>query len=79
MFLNFIKKGVILMNSKEDIKILRELGKKMALIASYGIHKEKEVVWKNVNDLKQERPVVWINEIPWHEMNYNDELTLKNN
>ena len=29
-----------------------------------------------MNDLKSKRPTVWINEIPWHEMNVDDELTL---
>ncbi len=29
------------------------------------------------NDLKSKRPMVWINEVPWHEMNVNDELTLR--
>ena len=34
-------------------------------------------MWQKLNDLNQERPMVWINEIPWHEMNVNDELTVQ--
>ncbi len=30
-----------------------------------------------MNDLESVRPMLWINEIPWHEMNYDDELTLR--
>ena len=59
--------------------ILRHLGTKIAEIAVLPIHKEKSLMWQKMNDLKQERPMVWINEIPWHEMNVNDELTLRTN
>jgi hypothetical protein len=30
-----------------------------------------------MNSLKSERPVVWVNELPWNEMNVDDELTLQ--
>jgi len=63
--------------SSEDKKILRQLAQKKAEIASLSIHKEKIKMWKDLNSLKEVRPLVWINEIPWHEMNFNDELTLK--
>lgn len=62
--------------TKEDQNILRKLGEEIAEIASLPIHKEKAKLWQNLNDLKSKRPMVWINEIPWHEMNVNDELTL---
>jgi hypothetical protein len=57
--------------------ILRELGDEIAEISALPVHKEKAVLWKRLNDLEAVRPMVWINEIPWHEMNVNDELTLK--
>jgi hypothetical protein len=34
-------------------------------------------MWTRLNEMNPERPMLWINEIPWHEMNVNDELTLK--
>ena len=32
-----------------------------------------------MNDLEPVRPLVWINEVPWHEMDVNGELTLQTN
>lgn len=57
--------------------VLRQLGEEITHIASLCIHKQKVDLWTNLNDLKAKRPMVWINEIPWNEMNVNDELTLK--
>jgi len=62
--------------SKHEKEVLRRLGNRIAEIASHPVHKEKARLWQKMNDLEQERPMVWINEIPWHEMNVNDELTL---
>lgn len=63
--------------SKKDKDILKELAIQKAEIAELTIHKEKIELWKKLNSLKKVRPLIWINEIPWHEMNFNDELTLK--
>jgi len=60
----------------EDKKILRELAKEKAQIAEDRVHKEKISLWKDLNSLKDTRPLVWINEIPWHEMNVNNQLKL---
>jgi len=38
---------------------------------------EKARLWQKLNDLQSERPMVWINEICWNEMNVNGELTLR--
>jgi hypothetical protein len=59
-----------------EIDILKSLAEEWANIASLPVHKENARLWQKLNDLESERPLVWINEIPWHEMNYNDELTL---
>jgi len=60
-----------------DKNILRSLGEEIAKISSLPVHKEKAELWRRMNDLDSVRPMVWINEIPWNEMNVNDELTLK--
>ncbi len=65
---------ILTVNEKE---VLRSLGRKIAEIAALPVHREKARLWQKMNDLQQERPMVWINEIPWHEMNVNDELTLR--
>lgn len=31
-------------------------------------------MWKKLNGLEKVKPMIWINEIPWHEMNIDDEL-----
>ena len=62
---------------QNDRPILRQLAEKLAEIAALPIHKEKMEMWRRLNDLGQVRPMVWINEIPWHEMNVNDELSLR--
>ena len=63
--------------TKKEKDVLRRLGAKIAEIAALPVHDEKACLWQKMNDLHQERPMVWINEIPWHEMNVNDELTLQ--
>ena len=60
----------------KDREILRSLADTIAGIARLPIHREKSLLWQRLNDKRPERPMVWINEIPWHEMNVNDELTL---
>jgi len=60
-----------------EIVVLRSLAEELARIASLPGHQEKSVLWQRMNDLESDRPMVWINEIPWHEMNYNEELTLR--
>lgn len=62
---------------KPDIDLLRGLAGELAEAAASPIHQEKALLWRRLNDLDSVRPMVWINEIPWHEMNVNDELTLR--
>ena len=60
-----------------DRDILRRLAGELAAIAALPIHKEKAWLWQKLNDLESVRPMVWINEICWNEMNMDDELTLR--
>lgn len=64
------------MTYKEEIEVLRELAKEKADLASEARNEVSEDLWTQVNDLKSEKPAVFINELPWHEMNVNNELTL---
>lgn len=61
----------------KDRDILRTLGAKKAEIALMPIHRERELLWNKLNDLRPERPMIQIYQIPWNEMNVDDELTLK--
>jgi len=60
-----------------DKDVLRGLAEELAKIASLPVHKEKAALWQRLNDLDSVRPMVWINEICWNEMNVDDELTLR--
>lgn len=61
---------------RHDREVLQELAEKIANIAALPIHNEKIKMWKKVNSLKSKKPMVWINNIPWHEMGVEDELKL---
>jgi len=61
---------------QEEIDVLRMLAEEWASIADLPVFKEKARLWQKLNDLESERPMVWINEIPWHEMNFKNELSL---
>jgi len=63
--------------SPRDKDILRRLAGELAAIVSLPVHREKAVLWQKLNDLESARPMVWINEVCWHEMNVGDELTLQ--
>ena len=63
--------------SSKDKEILRRLAAELAEIAALPIQTETMKLWQKLNDLESERPMVWINEVCWHEMNVDDELTLQ--
>ena len=60
-----------------DRQIVRDLAGRYYNIALSDKNAERVDLYKGVNDLKMIRPVVLINEIPWHEMNIDGELDLK--
>jgi len=63
--------------SQQDRSILRLLADQVAGIATLPIHAETIEGWKSINALEPSKPMVWINEIPWHEMDIDHELTLQ--
>jgi hypothetical protein len=65
------------MFSAQDKDVLRRLVAQQAEIAALPVHKEKAEMWRKMNDLEPVRPMVWLNEVCWHEMNLDDELTLQ--
>lgn len=58
-----------------DVEVLRELGRRVAEIAALPVQQETIAHWKALNALRPVRPMVAIDQIPWHEMNVDDELT----
>lgn len=63
--------------SGRDQDILGKLIERKSEIASNTCHAQKKRLWQELNDLKPRRPMVWINEIPWGEMEVNNELQLR--
>ena len=63
-----------MVTSKEK-NILRELAKHYVEIASDEINREREARIRQINGLLADRPPVWIDEIPWHEMDIDAQLT----
>ena len=61
----------------KDMDIFRRLATEIATIAALPMHREKARLCQKLNDLESERPMVWINEIPWHEMDVDHKLTLQ--
>lgn len=62
---------------QEDKDILRALAEELAVATALPVHGEKAELWRHLNELDSARPMVWINEICWNEMNVDDELTLR--
>ena len=65
------------MPSKQDVAIIRELAAQVAEIAALPVQEEKRRLWRALNGLKPERPMVAIDQVCWNEMNIDDELTLR--
>ena len=57
-----------------DRQVLRELGKRMADLSALAIQEERRGLWAKVNQLESARPVVWVFEVPWIEMDVDGEL-----
>jgi hypothetical protein len=61
----------------QDRAILRELASQVAEIAALPVQRETIALWKALNGLRPVRPMVMIDQVCWHEMNVNDELTMR--
>ncbi len=63
--------------SSHDSKVLKELAYQKAEIAALPQQQETIRLWKKLNGLQAERPMVMIDQLPWHEMDVDDELRLQ--
>jgi len=63
--------------SVHDRDILRKLAQRKAEIAALPIQQERKKMWARLNRLEKVKPMVWLNETPWHEMGASDQLTLQ--
>ena len=60
-----------------DRRILRELGRRKAEIAALPIQDERRGLWSDLNQLRSRLPMVWLFEVPWHELGDSGELALR--
>jgi len=60
---------------EKDRKILRELAERTAEIAALPVQDEKRRLWRALNGLKPERPMVAIDQVCWNEMNIDGKLS----
>ena len=60
----------------KDITILRELARQKMEIAALPVQQEKKRLWKRLNALRPERPMVRIDQLCWNEMEVDGELQL---
>ncbi|GHV81355.1 hypothetical protein AGMMS49944_31460 [Spirochaetia bacterium] len=62
---------------EKDRTILRELAARVAEIAALPVQEEKRRLWRKLNGLQPERPMVTIDQVRWDEMNIDNKLTLR--
>ena len=62
---------------RKDSDILKRLCTEYAMLSAQKINRERADLWRKLNQLKSVRPMVCMDQIPWHEMNVNDELTIQ--
>ncbi len=56
---------------------MRELGRQVAEIATSPVNEEYAELHMRMVNLEMVKPLIYVYEIPWHEMDVGDELTLK--
>ena len=61
---------------EKDRDILRGLAGQLGEIASLPVQEEKRRLWRALNGLRPERPMVSIDQVCWNEMNIDGKLTL---
>jgi len=67
------EKEIVLTQFERDT--LRRLGETVIAYGREDAALGKARLWSDMNSLDAKRPMVWINEIPWHEMDVDGELT----
>lgn len=63
--------------SPEDKQTLRELGGRLAEIGSLPIQEKRKALWTRLNRLEEVKPMVWLNDVCWNEMEVDHELSLQ--
>ncbi len=64
------------MIAQHDRTVLRKLASEVARVAALPVQEEKRSLWRKLNSLRPERPLVMIDQVCWNEMELDGELTL---
>ena len=59
--------------SEKERTVLRRLAEQQAEIGSLPVQQETARQWARLNGLRPGKPLVWINEICWHELEATDD------
>jgi hypothetical protein len=62
---------------RNDRQILRELGTQIAEISALPAQLETTALWRSLNGLRPGRPMVAIDQLPWHELRDEPELAIR--
>jgi len=54
--------------ANSDKEVLRELGRRKREIGELPVQQETTELWRKLNGLEDVRPLVWMTELPWHEI-----------
>jgi hypothetical protein len=65
------------MPNTHDKNIISSLAAEVAEIAALPVQEQKRELWRKLNGLKPDRPMVMIDQVCWNEMKVDDELTLR--
>jgi hypothetical protein len=63
--------------SEKDKIVLRELAENIANLAVLPIQQQRKEMWSDLNELKETKPMIWIDEVCWNEIDLNGELRLR--
>ena len=63
--------------SDHDRTVLRHLAARKAEIAALPIQKENRKLWMRLNRLQPVKPLIWVNEVCWQEMDVGGEWALQ--
>ncbi|HYA44392.1 MAG TPA: hypothetical protein VED59_02215 [Acidimicrobiales bacterium] len=61
----------------DDRTVLRGLGGRLAELATLRVQEATAANWRALNGLRSVKPMVWIDEVPWHEMDVDGQLRLE--
>lgn len=63
--------------SVQEKQIIRELALAYRAIAEDPVNAQREKRARRINALTPDRPLIWVQELPWHELNIDQQLTLR--